>query len=66
MRLALLLSTLFILAGCTEMSPYQATDGQSPSSLMGSQGGGGVETTIWSDNPDQRTLTNAHPIYTGD
>ena len=33
---------------------------------MGSQGGGGVETSIWSDNPDQRTWFNEHPAYTGD
>jgi hypothetical protein len=66
MRLAFLLSTLFLLAGCSGMSPSQMTDGESPSSLMGSQGGGGVETTIWSDNPDQRTLTNEHPVYSGD
>jgi len=66
MRLALLFSALFLLTRCSEMSPYQATDGESPSSLMGSQGGGGVQTSIWSDNPDQKTWMNEHPTYTGD
>ena len=66
MRLAFVLSTILLLAGCSGMSPSQMTDGESPSSLMGSTGGGGIETSIWSDNPDQRTLTNQNPTYNGD
>jgi len=63
MRLALLLSAFVVLSGCSEISPYQATDGESPSSLMGSQGGGGVQTDIWSSNPSQKTITNENPQY---
>ncbi len=63
MRLVLLLSALITLNSCSEISPYDATEGQSPTSLMGSQGGGGVATNIWSNNPSQKTLTNENPEY---
>jgi hypothetical protein len=61
MRLALLLSALVLLAGCSDISTTSQDDHQSPSSLVGSQGGGGVQTSIWSDNPSQKTITNEHP-----
>lgn len=64
MRLALLLSALLLLVRCgttSGMSDNQLYDGQSGTSLMGSQGGGGVETSIWSDNPNKKTLTNENP-----
>ncbi len=63
MRLVLLLSALAALSSCGEISPYDATYGQSPSSLNGSQGGGGIQTDIWSNNPGQKTLTNENPEY---
>ena len=58
MRLALLLSTLFLLTTCGDVQDYNATSGESPSSLMGSQGGGGVTTDIWSNNPSEKTWAN--------
>jgi hypothetical protein len=61
MRLALLLTTLFALTCCGAVSQYDANSGQAPSSLQGSQGGGGVQTSIWSNDPSQKTITNQNP-----
>jgi hypothetical protein len=61
MRLVLLLATLFVLTRCSTVSSYDANSGQSSSSLNGSQGGGGVQTSIWSNDPSQKTITNQNP-----
>jgi len=66
MRPVLLLAALVLLTRCSGISQSQEVDNQSPTSLMGSQGGGGIETSIWSDNPDQKTWFNEHPAYSGD
>ncbi|MCE0521764.1 MAG: hypothetical protein LV480_02510 [Methylacidiphilales bacterium] len=58
MRLAILFSALFVLTCCSTVSQYDATSGQSASSLNGSEGGGGVQTSIWSTDPNQKTITN--------
>ena len=64
MRLVLIFPAILLLSACgttSEMSKSQMYDGQSGTSLMGSQGGGGVETSIWSNNPSKKTLTNENP-----
>jgi hypothetical protein len=58
MRPVLLFSALFVLTHCSSVSQYDANSGQSSSSLNGSQGGGGVQTSIWSNDPSQKTITN--------
>jgi len=58
MRLVLFFPAILLLTGCGDIKGYDATRNESPSSLMGSQGGGGVETDIWSSNPSQKTLTS--------
>ncbi len=57
MRVALLLSVVLFLTGCGSISDYDANSG-SPSSLQGNQGGGGVQTSIWSNDPSKKTVTN--------
>ena len=58
MRLVVLLATLVLLTRCSSVSSYDANSGQPSSSLNGSQGGGGVQTSIWSNDPSQKTVTN--------
>jgi len=61
MRPVLLLCALLLLTRCGTTSQYDANSGQAPSSLNGSQGGGGVQTSIWSNDPSQKTITNQNP-----
>jgi len=61
MRLVILVATLLLLAGCSTVSDYDSNSGQSSSSLSGSQGGGGVQTSIWSNDPSQKTIINQNP-----
>ena len=60
MRAALLLSMVVFLTGCGSFSDYDANSG-SPSSLQGNQGGGGVQTSIWSNDPSKKTISNQNP-----
>jgi hypothetical protein len=60
MRLALLLSGLFLLIRCAGVSDYSPETG-SRSSLQGNQGGEGVQAAIWSNDPDKQTVTNRNP-----
>jgi hypothetical protein len=50
---------LLLLVRCTNsgMSSYDPGTG-SHTSLMGNQGGAGVQAPIWSDDPSKKTLTN--------
>lgn len=61
MRFALLLFAVLTLTRCGTVSQYDATSGQSPSSLSGSDGGGGVQTSIWSNDPNKKTIANQNP-----
>ncbi len=61
MRWALPIIALLLLTHCSTVSSYDANSGQSSSSLNGSQGGGGVQTSIWSNDPSQKTITNQNP-----
>ncbi len=60
MRLLFLLSALLLLTHCGTVSDYNADNG-SPSSLLGNQGGAGVQTSIWSNDPNKKTLSNQDP-----
>ena len=57
MRPVLLFAALVLLTRCSSMSSYDANSDQSNSSLIGSQGGGGVQAPIWSTDPDKNTVT---------
>jgi hypothetical protein len=61
MRWTLPVIALLLLTRCSNLSQYDANSGQSASSLNGSQGGGGVQTSIWSNDPSQKTITNQNP-----
>jgi hypothetical protein len=61
MRLVFLLATLVFLTRCSSMSSYDANSDQSNSSLIGSQGGGGVQAPFWSTDPNKTTVTNQNP-----
>jgi len=65
MRLVFFLSTLLFLTRCGggAVTGYNPNDTQSPSSLTGSEGGSGIQTDIWSNNPSQRTLTNENSQF---
>jgi hypothetical protein len=58
MRLALLFVALLVLTHCSSVSQYDANSDHSNSSLIGSQGGAGVQAPIWSDDPSKKTVTN--------
>ena len=60
MRVAFLLSALLLLTGCDTFRDYNADTG-SPSSLQGSESGGGIQTPIWSNDPSQKTISNQNP-----
>jgi len=61
MRLALLLATLLLLTRCSTVTQYDANSGHDSSSLKGSEGGAGIQTSIWSNDPSQKTITNQNP-----
>jgi uncharacterized protein YceK len=58
------LIVLLVLTGCGTVSQYDANSGYDRSSLQGSQGGDGVQTSIWSDDPNKKTITNQNPATT--
>ncbi len=58
MRSLIFLVSLGLLAGCSSVSQYDATSGDSRTGNIGSQGGDGVQTSIWSNDPGKKTLTN--------
>jgi hypothetical protein len=57
MRWAIPVLALLLLARCSGMSDY-SPDAGSNSSLLGDQGGAGVQAPIWSDDPGKKTITN--------
>jgi hypothetical protein len=57
MRWAFLLIALVFLTRCGGVSDYSPDTG-SRSSLLGNQGGAGVQAPIWSDDPSKTTITN--------
>ncbi len=57
MRIAFLLSALFLLTRCGGVTDYSPDTG-SRSSLLGNQGGAGVQAPIWSTDPNKTTVTN--------
>jgi hypothetical protein len=61
MRLAFLLSALFMLTRCGAISDYSPDKGASPSSFQGTEGGAGVQAPLWSDDPGKKTITNQNP-----
>jgi len=61
MRTVVLSFALLVLTRCSSVSSYDANSGQSSSSLNGSQAGGGVQTSIWSNDPGQKTIVNQNP-----
>jgi len=60
MRLVLLFAALFLLTRCAGISDYTPDTG-SRSSLLGNQGGAGVQAPIWSNDPNKTTVTNQNP-----
>ena len=48
---------LLLLTRCGGISDYSPDTG-SRSSLLGNQGGAGVQAPIWSDDPNKKTITN--------
>ena len=61
MRSILLLFVLTSLAGCSSVTEYDADKGYDHTSLEGSQGGDGVQTSIWSNDPNKNTITHQNP-----
>ena len=61
MRSTLLFLALAALVGCSSVSEYDADKGYNNTSLQGSQGGDGVQTSIWSNDPDKNTITHQNP-----
>ena len=57
MRWALPVIALLLLTRCGGVSDYSPDTG-SNSSLLGNQGGAGVQAPIWSDDPSKKTITN--------
>ncbi len=57
MRWALSVVALLLLTRCGGMSDYSPDTG-SRTSLLGNQGGAGVQAPIWSDDPSKKTITN--------
>jgi len=57
MRWAFPVIGLLLLTRCGGMSDYSPDTG-SNSSLLGNQGGAGVQAPIWSDDPSKKTITN--------
>ncbi len=59
MRWLLPIFAVLLLARCTSagMSDYNPDPG-SASNLNSAQGGGGLQAPIWSDDPNQKTLTH--------
>ena len=57
MRWILPVLALLLLTRCGGVSDYSPDTG-SNSSLLGNQGGAGVQAPIWSDDPGKKTLTN--------
>jgi len=57
MRWALPVIALLLLTRCGGMTDYTPDTG-SNTSLMGNQGGAGVQAPIWSDDPSKKTITN--------
>jgi hypothetical protein len=60
MRLAFPLFALILLTRCAGVSDYSPDTG-SRSSLLGNQGGAGVQAPIWSNDPGKQTITNQNP-----
>lgn len=60
MRRVLPFFALLLLTRCGGMSDYSPDTG-SRSSLMGNQGGAGVQAPLWSDDPSKTTVTNQKP-----
>jgi len=63
MREAFLLSALFLLTRCAGMSDY-SPETDSRTSLQGNDTGAGVQTSIWSNDPNKQTITDQHPPVT--
>jgi hypothetical protein len=57
MRWALPFIALLLLTRCGGVSDYSPDSG-SNSSLLGNQGGAGLQAPIWSDDPNKKTVTN--------
>ncbi len=60
MRWALPLLALLLLTRCGGMTDYTPDTGPR-TSLLGNQGGAGVQAPIWSDDPSKKTITNQNP-----
>ena len=51
---------LLLLTRCSAVSDYDPNTG-SNTSLMGNQGGAGVQAPIWSTDPNKSTVTHQNP-----
>ncbi len=60
MRWVLPVFALLLLTRCGGVSDYSPDTG-SRTSLMGNQGGAGVQAPIWSTDPEKKTITNQSP-----
>lgn len=57
MRWVLPVIAILLLAGCGAVTDYSPDTG-SRSSLLGNQGGAGVQAPIWSTDSNKKTITN--------
>jgi len=57
MRWVLPVVAVFVLARCGGISDYTPDTG-SKTSLLGNQGGAGVQAPFWSTDPSKKTITN--------
>jgi len=60
MRWALPIFALLLLTRCGGISDYTPDTG-SRTSLLGNQGGAGVQAPLWSNDPGKTTITNQKP-----
>jgi len=60
MRWALPIIALLLLTRCGGVSDYTPDTG-SRTSLLGNQGGAGVQAPLWSNDPSKTTVTNQNP-----
>jgi uncharacterized protein YceK len=56
MRWIVLCTAVVLVAGCSTVTQYDPTSAEPPTSNIGSQGGDGVQTSIWSTDPSKKTI----------
>jgi hypothetical protein len=59
MRWIILTAAIGLTAACSSVTQYDPNAAEPPTSNIGSEGGGGVQTSIWSTDPSKKTLLGA-------